>query len=150
MAREDVPQTLTINRPSFQKLQDSRVVFESPCAQRQSNQIFSTEDPSPYALYFGWHSFRQGIFFQIIASRQELHRPVPNYDVLAFYATTTVAQIGVEGRKSEQRAVRQVGKYDQNIDIEGGSRFQIECRPNCAGYGIVVDDTIRLHLVDYA
>src|SRR5271166_2512365 len=45
MAREYVLETLTIDRSSFQKLQDSRVVFESPCAQRQSNQIFRAQDP---------------------------------------------------------------------------------------------------------
>jgi hypothetical protein len=158
MARNDFVKLLPIERARFDELEDARFVLGPACLQGDCRDVLGGKYVRGSTLHISLSRLGQRFFGERVPGRKELNRPTGNDNVLtrdlpiarSRHHTTHAVYPAASPHAVftfDQSAGLGV-KFNENIDIEGGRRFEIKGCSDCATNGVALNHTIGLHPVN--
>ena len=148
--RENFSYPARIDGVSFDELKYARFIFCTPRFERDGDYVLGREDTDRRIFHILFHGGRECFLQKRTAGGKKLHRPIPNYHVVAFHSATAVPQVFKNVFEADDARTELGLKLNENINVERGDRLEIEGRANRAADGVALDDTIGLHLIDGA
>lgn len=149
MPLENVSELTLIDLLELEKLQDSIVIFDSACLQCDCHQMLRTHHPRGCSLYFDTNRSCNRLQFEWTRWHQELHWPFGNDDVLTVAPAALPFQVLVDRLQTYESTLNRGWKLDEDVEVNGCSRFKVERCGNRSAYGVPADHAGGLHRVDH-